>query len=263
MAHGIFHGLQHGAVHGVKHNALLFGSVPWTVDALSGRPMPANAAEWTAFRAAKGLAIPQPNFLNLCQEASGNLADSIGTTVLVGANAGRNYQQPVSGYTRLAVTQTDASNATWTGTTNVNDISTSDIFWMWIWLPPAAAPAAVRRVFQLGTTTNMLAQILTTGKLRVFGAANADSTNTVTGAAVMPLGINFRRSALNNTCYTDAEKLVPTFLTTGTGAQIIIGNGSGSTPAQGVLYSVGWNATITDAMVKALYQAFNFIVPWT
>ena len=60
----------------------------WTVDDGSGIGCPANATEWAAVIAAAALTgvVTVPDALWLCQEASGDLADSIGTYTLTASD---------------------------------------------------------------------------------------------------------------------------------------------------------------------------------
>src|SRR6185312_9979983 len=70
-----------------------------TRDATSGRWIPQSAAEFSSLYS--GTSIANPSSLHLCQEASGNLADSIGSRPFVGS--GGTYRSAVTGWARKAV----------------------------------------------------------------------------------------------------------------------------------------------------------------
>ena len=73
-----------------------------TSDATSGKFIPQSAAEWTTLLAGSG--ISNPSALWLCQEASGNLADSIGAFTLTAGGTAAAYAQAVTGWSTKGVT---------------------------------------------------------------------------------------------------------------------------------------------------------------
>lgn len=72
-----------------------------TQDPTSGWYVPANASEWTALLAGTG--ISNPTSCWQCQDASGGLADSIGSQAFTDAG-GTSFQVGVSGWSRKAIT---------------------------------------------------------------------------------------------------------------------------------------------------------------
>lgn len=72
------------------------------IDATSGVYVPSTSEQWTAL----GLVVPDS--LWLCQEASGNLTDSIGSLTLT-ATTTPQYQQDAAGWTRKGVGMTDGA----------------------------------------------------------------------------------------------------------------------------------------------------------
>ena len=80
---------------GVGADQLSAGAATVAVDqdATSGIYVPSSAAQFTA------LGLPTPAHLHLCQEASGSLADTLGSMTLA-ANAAPAYQQTTSGWSR-------------------------------------------------------------------------------------------------------------------------------------------------------------------
>src|SRR5262249_36976404 len=71
-----------------------------TKDATSDRFVPQSAAEWTSLLSGSGIA--SPDLLWLCQESSGNLADSIGS--YTGTTTGSpTYRNSVTGWSAKSV----------------------------------------------------------------------------------------------------------------------------------------------------------------
>lgn len=95
-------------------------------DAAAGIYCPASSTEWTNFIARKGLSVAVPDALWLYQEASGNLADSIGSFTLTAAGTGATYQSAVTGWTRKGIAITDAATANFSSTSaSLPDVSTT------------------------------------------------------------------------------------------------------------------------------------------
>jgi RHS repeat-associated protein len=89
-----------------------------TRDLMSGWFVPASAAEWTNLLTGSG--IPNPTNLYKCQEASGNLADSIGSTSLTAHNnGGMLYQQFVPGWSRKAVSINSGNFSYWQSSSSI------------------------------------------------------------------------------------------------------------------------------------------------
>lgn len=115
-----------------------------TKDATSGRYIPQTAAEWTTLLAGTG--ISPPDSLWRCQEASGNLADSIGSAAMV-ASGSPTYANVVSGWTSRAVDCADASTQFFRA--SGPNIGGSVMVFAWIAFP-ASAPSLRRSVITLG-----------------------------------------------------------------------------------------------------------------
>jgi YD repeat-containing protein len=85
-----------------------------TRDATSGWYVPASSTEWSELLA--GTDISAPTDLWECQETSGSLSDSIGTTSLaLTNNGGASYSQTVAGWSRKALSLTLGSTSNWSG----------------------------------------------------------------------------------------------------------------------------------------------------
>ncbi len=78
------------------------GSSGPTVDATSGKMVPASDAEWAAVRAAAGVAAGSVRSIWQMQEISGNLADSVGGKTLTAFSTPL-YSQTISGWSRKAI----------------------------------------------------------------------------------------------------------------------------------------------------------------
>ena len=239
-----------------------------TRDAASGKYFPANAAEWTITRAAAGISSGNPANLWLCQEASGNLADSIGGTALAVAGTW-NYQQAVTGFTRLAVVNpTDGLGARFTSAGD--EISTSSEALFAVVQMPASGPGGTRSVMEVGTNaTRDAIELANVGPvLRGRSVANiADGTHDFTNA-VRPCVLVSNRTGTEVIVATDQEKLLPTFGGTMAGTLITFGGVAGGNlcPNMGLMYACrfsGAAAELSAAQVKSLLQVLGWSIPWS
>lgn len=202
-----------------------------TKDATDGRRYPSSLTEWTDFNAYH-MAIGTANFpnvlpfaLHLCQEAAGNLADSIGAFPLAVTGTGVSYQNAMPGSARLAFKTTSGT----TGLANTTDAALPNILTasaLTMAVANVTTTAATRDVVLIGATAlRMMAKTL----LASGFAQGLLVGNTVNGANNMNglttwwnVGIN--RSSGTAVFYSDIERLVPTFAATASGQQIAIGN---------------------------------------
>jgi hypothetical protein len=238
-----------------------------TRDAASGKYFPANATEWTTFMAAIGLATGNPIDCWGCQDAASPLSNSItGASTLVAAGT-PSFQQPVSGYTRLAVTNgTDNSTNRFTGTGS--EINTTSQLLLAVMNMPTANPGGTRSFLEMGAVgTRAAIEMLNTGVMRGVSLANAAS-GTDGKSAVRPLTISVNRTTNAVRATTDQDKMLPTFDTTMAGTLIDVwsvatGN---SSPIAGCLYMVrftGAAAELTDAQLKTLLQGLGWSIAWS
>jgi hypothetical protein len=244
-----------------------FGAgVDWSVDAESGWNLPSSATEWDAFIAAKGLSMVAPSGLFLCQETSGDLADSIGSLVLAASGTSLAYQQTISGWSRKgAGVSVDGASGTFVSTdASLPAINTTSMTTLAI-VNFGTGPAAVRTIIQQGTTrasvdmTNVPALRAQSGANSALGSANP------TGATHLVV-IKHDRTNSVATVYTDQEKLSPAFGTTTTGKRLSFGAGTNTAAIAYCLYLATWfgaDAEISDANMKALAQAIGASIPWS
>lgn len=244
--------------------ALAGGGVTWDVDATSGIAVPADATQWSDFIAAEGLSVAVPNALWLCQEATGALADSIGSFTLAASGTGVTYQQTVTGWSRKALSFASEASALFTSTAaGLPNIASESQFTLLIGTMNGS-PAGNRAFIWHGTTSNRLMIESAAKKLRVNSNGNiADGAIDIT-VAVRPYGLRTDRTASSCTGFSDTERLTPTFSAAVTGKRILLGGGP--SPPFSVLYMAQWhavNAEISNANLKALLQAMGFTITWT
>jgi uncharacterized repeat protein (TIGR01451 family) len=240
------------------------------VDATSGKRLPSSLVQWQDFNAyhvAIGTAdFPNvlPSSLWLLQEASGTLADSIGSVPLTQTGAGHLYQQTVAGWARKAVKCVDGTaSQRWLNTSTAPNAGTTDVLLIGIVDVPAASPAANRDV--LGHAAAADCRFNTTGKLRAgFGAA-ADLLQDPRGRQ-MPIAVQVNNTGSASAIYTDQERFTGTYALPANTPMVFLGGQTASASGAGYLYAVdfvGAAARMTAANMKALLQTMNFTIPWT
>lgn len=244
---------------------------PWTVDALSGVGVPANATEWAAAMAAAGIASGGPSALWLCQDASGNAADAIGTYTGTASGTGTAYRQPVAGWSRLALTTTDAASGAWANTAAglPDPATTSCMALAYLNLP--TAPGAGRALLRIGTggvTASLSGSIASSNVPRITitnGTIGSNGTSNPFGTSVRPWLLQHNITAATQTLYTDQEKLPLGSPQALTGVQIRMGMGVTSAPAASYLncaWFFGAAAELSAAQIKRLLQTLAWSVLW-
>jgi hypothetical protein len=225
-----------------------------TRDATSLIYVPASAAEWTELLAGTG--ISNPSSLWLCQEASGSLADSIGSIPLGSAGARQDYQQTIAGWSRKGAR---SRGDEWFSTdASLPDVSTtSAMFFMWMKLE--GTPAADSQTAVLGSFATAGQAVLTTGTR--MQARNGNAGTTATGAVdptgtVRPLLLQVNRATGNLIVKTDQEIL--TVAISGLSGKGVYINGGvlnvGSTVA---LYAVRWAGAAAELSTASLVTLFS------
>lgn len=236
-----------------------------TKDATSGIYCPASSTEWTNFINRKALSVAVPSFLWLCQDSATPLADQIGGVTLAQTST-PSYQQTVSGWSRKFVTFPGGTTAQFSSVSaSLPNISTTSFTaCMYAAIP---TPGTNTGVIGMGTTTTAKITALTTVHPRADSGANtATGTGNLGASAVIPWAIKVDRTNSNVTGYTIADKMVPTFSSGMTGVAFHLGPTSGNSVPQSICYAFGWsgtNAEISDANMKALYQALGWTPTWS
>jgi len=245
-------------------------AVAWDVDATSGWAVPATSMEWRAFLDSLGLTSQQgPGHLHLCQEASGNLADSIGTYTLT-ANGAPAYQQTIAGWTRKAVAFDGVTSAQ-RFLTAVGPNPSVDSILMFAYVRLGTLDATIRQFMGAGIVSDVSigATLNTVGRIRYRESSNI--TDTAVGNdyqnRVTPIVMLVDHAGARARLYTDLEKLSPVYGLPSASTQWFLGAASGIPAPASILYAGGWNgsdAEITDADVKTIMQAMiGASVPWS
>jgi hypothetical protein len=174
-----------------------------------------------------------PDYFWPCQEASGNLASTIGSLTLTAAGAGAHlYQQAITSWTRKAVGSTaDADVCAWRDTAaaaNVLDPTAGSVAWSAV-LSLLSNPAANRIVWTMAATApNLLVSVTTTGKLRLTcNAVNADSLATFTGIGPFYAVVEYNKTTGVCKLWTPLEVVTVTYAATASNSNKGIGNVSG------------------------------------
>lgn len=237
-------------------------------DATSNIYVPANGAQWSTVFSVAAMGGRSALSAYLCQEASGNLADSIGANTLTASGASWAYQQTIAGWARKGITIADGNtNHNFQNTTTVPDIGSTSVALLAYISMPAAAPAGARRFFRLDTT-GALAQLSVTPRMQIVTSGAGGSTVSGTSDptnAVRPVLMMIDKTAGKAMLYTTQEKITGT---QGTYSGLVLGLGAsgGTCPTCGYLYAAvmsGANAEFTDAQAKTLLQTLGWTIPWS
>jgi hypothetical protein len=235
-------------------------------DATSGIYCPANAAQWSALLGVAGIASGAPASAWLCQEASGNLADSIGAAPLAAVGLSHLYQQTVTGWSRKAMGLNNL-NHRFERAGFANTATTSVLLLAYV--QNLSTPAASSGIAGMGTSTTQYGAVLIAGSTTVRArstnlqdsAANAFGTNTVRPVAML-VDVTGSRTRF----YTDAFKLSPAYAACA-GQLLTLGAPGGGTAISGrYLYAAAFTgaaAELSDAQVKTLLQTLGWTIPWS
>lgn len=242
------------------------------LDIASGWRVPSTSTQWTNFLNFYGLsAISVPNSLWLMQEASGNLADSIGSLTLTAVTSPL-YNQAASGFTRLGVAGDDNTNDRFGAAAGVGpDPTTTSQTWMCFGRMGSQVGGS-RRLLGINNTTG-------TNSVRLQLVAGLAGSNRVTtqvgavgtaGVVDHPVGNKYvfgqlyNRTATAVACFSQLE-YIP-----GTWSAAIVdgakGYGTVNTPGD-FQYVYGWMwsgtaAEISKANMSALLAAMGPTMSW-
>lgn len=264
--YGAQYGVRRGPFYGPNNKSLFTGIAGVSYDSSSQKAVPASAAEWTTLMAAAGLATGNPSLLWKCQEAAGNLADSIGTFTGTATGTVFGYNTAVAGWTRTGLS---LSNGGTNQVANVDaglpDTLTASMMVLAYILPIASGGS--RDFINVGTTVQARGRMSNGNKqIAVSGANSSLGTLDIIGS-VRPMVMRHNRTAGSMLLVTDVnEKLVPTFDATVTGKSIKLGDATARSPNFVCLYLAAFfnaAAEMTDAQVKTLLTTMNWTIPWT
>jgi hypothetical protein len=264
-------GARVGVAMGISADELSAAGI--TVDPVSGKPVPANAAEWTAFLIlaaaadAQLVGAPNPTALWLYTEASGNILDRIGSRNLT-ANVAPSYGAPITGWARLGVEFNGTVNQRCAHTTFADSATTS--LYTFLYREAVGIPGATANLFTYGTSS--IAGGLTrlaTDRIRYRNVAIVDFAAASPGPG--PVGYEHNLDVAGAGASPRArawdlnEKLSPAF-NAAAGTRLDIGATSGASDPCRVFYQPLWDGLPaefwTDARKKALAQQLGWTIPW-
>lgn len=230
-------------------------------DSTSGIYCPANATEWGLMMAAVPLVSGNPTGLWLCQETSGNLADSIGANPLVVAGT-PTFRQANTGWTRLSVSITATTVQAFSLAAGPFDPSAHSVMWMWYGCL-TATPGGSRTVLTVSNgATGINVFHLVSNKLQIFcGANSATTVQTYTTTTNFPMAIVYNRTASTCTLYTDKEALTVTFASAvdgNKGLGAVSGSGDPSARTSYLTALIDGAAELTTTNVRNLYSKLGW-----
>lgn len=237
----------------------------WTIDSASGKATPRDAQEWGEFLAANSLSLAPPNALWTMQEASGNLADQIGSASLK-PNGTPGYGQAVPGWSRLAIGTNDGDvGARFFNTTDATlpDVGATSITVL-LYYATTSVPAQTRNVLFAGCcAVSALAHVDVTSsnQLSVTVATTTVTGNVDHGAEVVPLILQLDSVHGTQRVITHRETIdVPyTNLTSSRG--IFIGSAGAAAPNGRWLYMAAWYGSAAE-MDKATLDSLIDALGW-
>lgn len=239
-----------------------------TQDATSSKYVPANATEWNTTRAAAGISSGNPTSLYLCQEGSGNLADTLSTNTLTPFN-NPTYAQAVTGWTRTAVGSNDGSDA-FTCSTIGNPAAESYLVLAYIKL--TGVPGATAPVLSVGSGAGVADRrhaAATTAPVynaRDFNAATINVNGTSDpSTTVRPVVLLINRAGSEFSVLTDQDKILTSWTapSSGTNSYFSIADGC---PACQFLYVAlfsGAAAELTRTQIKTLLTTLGWSIAWS
>lgn len=256
--HGTTHGVKHSRLHVVKHNVYEFASAAppgVTTDGPSNVYVPQSQADFTA------LGLGTWTNLYLCQEASGNMLDTIGSVTLTAVGSPL-YQQTVSGWTRKALefNQAAAQRFSVGAGSGPNPGSTS-VAWL-VYCKYTGTPSANRRLWcpsDIAVTNLQLVQTTANKAQLVCNSVGTNSVSSYNDSTVHPFLIVFDRTNLLVRLYTELEQVNGTY-----SALVADGTkGFGATSGTSCLAQVVWAAMTTGANAEALGKTTLSTLGWT
>jgi hypothetical protein len=235
--------------------------------ATSGIYCPANAAQWTTLMSVAGLSTGNPSSAWLCQEANGNLADSIGSVTLT-ANATPLYQQVVSGWSRRGVGLNGGAAQRFAAAAGVGpNPATTSVLWLFYTSITATPGSVLTHISVSNGATNCVMNVTTTPRLRCTCAGvNVAGTVDPTSAGIMPMALLYDRTNSRVSVFTSQEKIAGTYNSgvvdslKGLGGMAATAN-TGQC-VYGCVFS-GAAAELSDAQVKTMLTTLGFTIPWS
>lgn len=259
-------GLRVGAVVGEKIGPAvglsedsIGGLAGVTFDALSGKYAPANSTEWAIVLSAAGITSGGPSLLWLCQEASGNLADSIGTFTGTMTGAPVTYQQPITGWSRKGIQGSDSG----TGLGNnqdsgLPDASVASMLSIGYSILNSPVSAGTKFISAIGSGSTNIGFV--TGKIQVVSSPNASVGLIDPIGPVRPYGI-LHDVTNNRVAGWDDREIIAISRGTTTAKQLRIFFGF---PGSHLYRAAFFNsaAELTNNQIRRLLQTLGWVIAW-
>jgi len=237
------------------------------MDPMSGKGVP-TASQWSEMIQAKGLTMSPPDHLWLMQEASGNLADAIGSAALVPSISPRpTYANSVPGWSRIAVGTLDTQPNQGFGNATVGSLDgTSHLLLLYVSL--YATPSMESSICGIGNETDHRYVAVTAPPTIAFEGTGYAMSPTVgamnPGTLAHPIVLAIDMSHSRYTVYSDLEKIAVAWRPPNSlGPLVTIGNAIIHGAPARYLYGAMWSGTkaeLSDAAVKSLLEALGWTV---
>lgn len=227
-------------------------------DATSGVRCPASSTEWGHVMTLAGINSGSPSFLWLCQEPSGNLADSIGACTLTAANTPA-YATAVSGWARKAISWTDGGTAQFGNTSAPPDGGSSSLALL-CYQYVAATPSGTRLMASL-TTFAVSIGVNNSGEASGLDNAIGHGSEVITDGAVRPFFLVYDRAASSCTLYTGEDVIDCTYASS-SGKNSALGAYAITNPTGGCLYAAQLNGTAAELSQANVKSILN-VLGWT
>jgi PKD repeat protein len=243
----------------------------WSVDATSGKGMPANATEVSNLLTQSGISATLEGLWPFGAPASGNVNDVSGNALNLSVGPGSNstsYQQAVTSWSALAYKTTLNQAADLIGAiTNTNANDHTLLLYAEVSSAAGASGGAIT-LCHMGDGFDISAAIeISTSNLLSFsngtGSGRTAGVNNVTGS-VRPYLLS-SDAGISASMYTDQEKIV-TAANGATGTEIKVGGNFTDTYYPGTtkyLWGILLNQALTTAQSKTLLQKLNWSIPWS
>lgn len=231
-------GPKHGPLHGVGN----FGDSPSiTRDGPGLVFVPQSSADFTS------LGISTPASLWLCQEGSGNLADSIGATTL-SAFGTFTYQSAVAGWTRRGVVL-DTNNERFATAAGVNP-ATNSVAWLFYVLYDSSIANAIMFAGSHDGVNGLRITATAGGLLQVVcqGNTTAGAVDHRSAATVRAIMLKYNRTAGTVQAITNLETINGVY-----GAGVVdstkgIGANGGSAANMTILWAACWSGAAAEGV---------------
>lgn len=219
--------------------------------------IPSTAAHFTT------LGISTPSSVWLCQEASGNLADSIGAVTLTENNT-PGYNTAVAGWTRTAVSSNSQANERFAVVAGTYPPAANSVAWL---VYAAFDTDAVLNKILVSACATLHTLIDTAGKLRLTVDSNTATTaavhSSVGGVTVRPVLFVYDRNASTAKLHTDLEEITATFADITVDATKGLFGVGGTSPDSGkILYAATWHGVGAQGLSKATLSALGWSLPY-